>query len=119
MIFISVRQPWASLLVSNSKTIETRTWATKRTGLVGIHAGLKIDHYGPLHRFPNASLLPIGAVIGTVELIECRPMRPADSEAALCEYREGLFAWITTNGNFFDKPIPMKGRLGFWKADLH
>lgn len=118
MKILSVKQPWASLLVSKTKTIELRTWVTKHTGLVGIHASLKLDPYGPLDRFPNASLLPTGAVIGTVHLVECRPMTPTDAEAALHEWREGLFAWVVTEGSAFSQPVPMKGRLGLWEATM-
>lgn len=35
---LSVRQPWASLLVSGLKDIENRTWAPNFKGRILIHA---------------------------------------------------------------------------------
>lgn len=35
---LSVRQPWASLLVSGLKDIENRTWAPNFRGRIMIHA---------------------------------------------------------------------------------
>ena len=37
---LSVRQPWASLLVSSLKDIENRTWAPSFKGRIMIHASL-------------------------------------------------------------------------------
>lgn len=37
---LSVRQPWASLLVSGLKDIENRTWAPNFKGRIMIHASL-------------------------------------------------------------------------------
>ena len=115
---LSVRQPWATLLVSGVKTIETRTFKTNYRGLLGIHAGLQIDAYGPWQRFSNVFVPPTGALIGTVELYDCRPMRPDDAEAAACPWREDLFAWIVTGATTFDPPIPMKGHLGIWERTI-
>lgn len=37
---LSVRQPWASLLVSGLKDIENRTWAPNFKGRIMIHGSL-------------------------------------------------------------------------------
>ena len=44
---ISIRQPWAWLIVNGYKDIENRTWDTKYRGMVLIHAskGMTIDQY--------------------------------------------------------------------------
>lgn len=84
---------------------------------MGIHAGQAIDIYGPWWMFPNRALLPRGAVIGTVQLVDCRPMTKADEDAALCDWRPGLFAWVVENGAVFTESVPMKGRLGLWQAE--
>jgi hypothetical protein len=38
MKILSVRQPWAALIVSGHKDIENRTWSTRYRGPVLIHA---------------------------------------------------------------------------------
>src|SRR5262245_56805148 len=40
---LSVRQPWAALLVAGLKTVEVRTWPTSRRGRILIHAGKVSD----------------------------------------------------------------------------
>lgn len=40
---LSIKQPWAALLVAGVKTIEVRTWSTKRRGTVLIHASKRPD----------------------------------------------------------------------------
>ena len=37
---LTIRQPWASLIVEGVKTVETRSWNTKHRGSLAIHAGL-------------------------------------------------------------------------------
>jgi hypothetical protein len=43
MKIISIRQPWASLIVSGIKDIENRTWPTRYRGPVLIHASQRAD----------------------------------------------------------------------------
>lgn len=118
MIILSVRQPWAALLISGVKKIETRTWATKHRGQIGIQAGLSVDSYGPLWRFPAGTQFVRGAVVGTVNIVDCRPMTKADEDMAQCDWREGLFAWVCVEENAFSEPIPMKGHLGLREVAL-
>ena len=40
---LSIRQPWAELIVAGLKDIENRTWRTDYRGPVLIHAGMKIE----------------------------------------------------------------------------
>jgi hypothetical protein len=43
MKIISIRQPWAPLIVSGIKDVENRTWRTNYRVLVLIHASLRSD----------------------------------------------------------------------------
>src|SRR5687767_9624159 len=38
LMCLSVRQPWAELIVAGRKRVENRTWKTNHRGLLGIHA---------------------------------------------------------------------------------
>ena len=87
---LTVRQPWASLIVHGPKWIKTRSTPTKIRGRIGIIAGLhrpNPGYYGAfgvgvgstgitLHNFNGAYLRhgPFGALIGTVELYDCVPI---------------------------------------------
>ena len=47
---ISIRQPWASLIIEGSsgiyKDVENRTWTTRIRGLIAIHAAKTFDQAG-------------------------------------------------------------------------
>lgn len=83
---LSLLQPWASLVVTGNKKIETRSWNTSHRGLLLIHASLGknkdgrkvcIDHPGLYPEIPiNKNLqidfdtLPFGAIIGSIEIVD-------------------------------------------------
>lgn len=105
---LSVRQPWASLIVEGVKDVENRGWSTKYRGRLYIHAGSGYDKDGEVHDRVNATR---GAIIGYVELMDCR--RDVDSEWA----EEGQWHWQLGNPVAID-PIPMRGKLALWNADI-
>jgi ASCH domain len=43
MKIISIRQPWAGLIVSGLKDVENRTWPTRYRGPILIHASQRPD----------------------------------------------------------------------------
>jgi len=108
---LTVRQPWASLIIEGHKNIENRSRPTKYRGLLAIHAGLKIvpealDRYGRL--LDNPDDLPLGSLLGTVELADC-------IEGARNEWAEpGYFHWLLEDPRPLARPIPARGALGFW-----
>jgi len=82
-LVISIRQPWAHLIVHGSKRIENRTWPTKIRGPVLIHAakGMTQDEYFAACDFiqsrriqveiPHPSDLKRGGIIGKARLVDC------------------------------------------------
>ena len=63
--------------------------------------------------------LPRGAVIGTVEIVDCVPVEElVDSldnrERLLGDYSPGRFAWVLQNQVMFKTPIPACGKQGWW-----
>lgn len=125
---ITIKQPWASMIVEGIKDIENRTWKCPQKHIghrVLIHASAK-----PVAGFPCEALTPIqyatvfnagkldalngpcGAIIGSVEIEDC-------VQNALSIWAEkGLWHWKLRNPILFDKPIPCKGRLSFWDYDV-
>jgi hypothetical protein len=83
---LSVKQPWATLLVHGLKTVEVRRWPTARRGRVLIHAAALPDER------PEAwALLPeelreaagqVGGLIGAAELTALRTYRTAEAFGA-------------------------------------
>jgi hypothetical protein len=113
---LSVRQPWASLLVHGFKDVENRTWATSYRGPLVIHAGKSPDlaamrwlaaHYPhEMERLPKP--LPFGALIGTVVLTDI--VQESDSE-----WFTGPYGWQMAAPVAWDPPLP----LGLFEIETH
>lgn len=101
---LSLRQPWASMIASGSKTIETRTWRTNYRGPLAIHASAR----------PYKDMdLPTGGIIAVARLYDCRPMEAADEDAACISLYDGAYAWLLADVQPVAL-IPCKGMLGLW-----
>lgn len=141
MKVLSILQPWASLVVTGHKTIETRSWATKYRGELLIHASKKIPTdpqlYINIHDLctksgfeSNWHKLPFGAIIGKVNLVDVQRMESGiehfmqhsnsdnEKEYAFGDWREGRYAWHLENPILFNTPIPAKGQLNLWNFDI-
>src|SRR4051812_21434548 len=86
-VAISVRQPWAALLIAGVKEIEVRKWPTRRRGRVFIHAAKLIDERPEawVHvKTPELKELAAlrGGIIGVGEIVECRRYETPASFAA-------------------------------------
>ena len=69
---MSIRQPWAELIMLGNKDEEYRSLATKVRGRIAIYASLsKNDLPESQHWGLDPDELPRGVVVGTVELYGC------------------------------------------------
>ena len=99
---LSVRQPWAELIILGHKTIEVRSRRTNIRERIYIYASRnRIDaeeeaRVADQVRHINVDKLPRGVLVGTVEIIGCRPLKKGDSKAACfkIDQADGLFAWL-------------------------
>lgn len=121
---LSLKQPYAGLVVTGMKPLETRTWRTKFRGLVLIHASLKLDKRAEVRLTQEGVKLPYacfsrGFIIGIVDLQGCRPMTKEDEPKALCPWSPGRFVWELAHQREI-KPIAFSGMLGLFntKYDL-
>lgn len=107
---LTIRQPWASLIIAGIKTVENRSWPAAHRGLLAVHAGLGTDpealkaHRGLLPPGP----LPRGVILGTVNVTGC----VRDSPSPWAE--PGCWHWILKNPQPLAEPVPRTGRLGLW-----
>ena len=110
---LSVRQPWASLIICGLKTIEVRTWAPKYRGLLYIHAAKALDGIA-MNRFQLESP-PIGALLGTVNLVKVEPFNAvtwnklADQHLDNGEFVPGFYAWYFEDACPLPEPIIYRG----------
>lgn len=118
----TVHQPYAYAIVAGLKTNETRPMRTSIRGRVAVHAAKQKKSFISMPVsliLPEETILHYGAVLGTVEIIDCVPVEtvlPAltKRERLLGDYSPGRWAWILKNPVMFDTPVPACGQQGWW-----
>jgi hypothetical protein len=85
---LSIRQPWAELILRGVKAVEARPMRTHKKGeRVFIYAGLQRIEKDEQSRIAaefemNVDALPRGVLVGTVEIVGCEPLEPRHSKSA-------------------------------------
>src|SRR5262245_43537330 len=83
---LSLKQPWAALLVQGRKSIEVRRWPTARRGPVLIHSARVPDERPEVwaHVPPDLEALARlnGGILGQGEIVECRKYSSREGFAA-------------------------------------
>jgi len=114
---LSLKQPWAGLIASGEKTIETRSWRTDYRGELLICSSKFFDKSAPSYLFVDATCHVRGETICMVELVDCVPMTDEHVIAACCQVYDGAWAWMLENIRVV-KNIPVKGHLNIFNVDL-
>ena len=98
---LSIRQPWAELILRGHKIIEVRSKRTNLRERVFIYAGLnRIEQAEEARTAAQFGIdvdgLPRGVLVGTVEIVGCLPLNQDDSDAACFEITDphGFYAWL-------------------------
>lgn len=132
---LTVKQPWATLIMLGIKQLETRSWKTAYRGELAIHAAqdgsrLHTDQLMRLERRLGAMPTtlaekdyPLGALLGVVELVECLPISPrlfaalTPIEQALGWYQGGGYVWDLARAGRrqMKEPIACTGQHGLWQ----
>jgi hypothetical protein len=110
---LTVKQPWAFLIVMGIKPVENRDWQTTHRGLLLIHAGQSYDPQPDLEREfgIDPKRLTYGAVIGSVELTDIVTDHPS-------RFFVGRYGWVLQNARPID-PVPLRGQLRIFNAKLN
>jgi hypothetical protein len=103
---LSMKDPWATLLLQGKKTIETRKWTTKYRGEILFCAT----------KWPHSAIA--GLAFATAELIECRPMTKDDEAAACCPVYERAYSWILKDIRPLEVKFKVKGQLGLFDVEV-
>lgn len=136
MKLITLLEPWATLMATGAKQIETRSWRTRYRGWLAIHAskgGLSrsalIDCLAEdafVDALSGVELKP-GHIVAVVSLVDCCPMEDCgclpgvfrdypeldtSRERAFGDYSVGRWAWVTSDRFRLIDPIPFRGRQG-------
>lgn len=138
MKVLSLTQPWASLVASGAKRIETRSWRTNYRGPLLIHASKAwpkearqlCDEFPFFNALQTVGLstpthhnLPLGAIVAICslrgawrveEVFERFPLLETEYEMAFGDYSTGRYAWLLENVRPLPEPIPCRGVQGLW-----
>jgi hypothetical protein len=112
---ITIRQPFAWLIVKGRKNIENRTWRTHYRGPLLIHAAAKFADI-PLPeieqtykvKLPPIDDMRCGGIVGICELVDCASAHPS-------KWFHGPYGFILRNA----KALPFRktaGSLGLWNS---
>jgi len=123
---LSIRQPWAHLILYFGKDIENRSWNTNFRGRILIHAskGMTQDEWCDAILFKNSidakpsghfeqvniNTIPRGGIVGSVEIVDC-------VERSNSPWFMGRYGFVLRD----PRPLtffPCKGSLGFFECNL-
>lgn len=112
---LTLRQPWAWLVIAGHKSIENRSWGPPAS-LIGhrmqIHAGLAVDPDGLALAARLGVDLPRelvrGAIIGSVRV-------DAVVDSSDSPWWRGPLGWVLSDPQACP-PRYFRGRLGLWRA---
>lgn len=118
---LSIRQPWAWLIVNGHKDIENRDWQTTYRGPMLVHAGKTLsrryhreiaDHVASTFgiQLPSFDAMELGGIVGMVDITGCVKV---SQSAWFTGTAERGFGFELANG----RPLPYfpcNGRLGWF-----
>lgn len=115
---LTIKQPWASAIISGHKRFENRSWRTEYRGPLLIHAGLRVDRRAEVSEvFAQAGIdLPVspptGVILGVVDLVAVHDI--SESSLSGDPWAFGPFCWELANPRPLAESIPWRGRLGLF-----
>ena len=120
---LSIRQPWASLIINGYKEYEFRSWKTNFRGEFLIHASKNIENEN-MDKFNEYNLVyPTGCILGKCTITDCIKVTK-EFEENLKEKNKLVYGLSKGRGGYafkveeiekFDAEIPAKGKLNFWE----
>jgi hypothetical protein len=122
---LSLKQPFAELVIDGRKTIETRTWNTNFRGEFLIHSSKAVDKESAKKLNIDCHRLTTGALVGRAFLYDVKKYRNrqeflADQSKHLNDnFSQPKYGFFLKDARILDKPIPLLGKLGFFHVNLH
>lgn len=116
---LSIRQPYAWLIVNGIKPVENRTWSTRFRGRILIHASAnypKRDYEGDLETYDGHWGIPyperdqmIAGIVGSASIVDCVQEHPS-------EWWIGPWGFVLEKPRAYAEIIPYKGALGIFNV---
>lgn len=124
---LTIKQPFATLIVEGLKEYEFRTWKTNYRGEILIHAGKGVDKKA-MKRYEYLGLeYPKGCIIGKATITDCIKIDD-DARKILKEKNSVIYSNIIDNKDWNGygfklenveklEHIEVCGKLSFWEFD--
>src|SRR5829696_4018568 len=102
---LTLTQPWATLVATGLKKVETRSWTTRYRGSLAIHAARGFPRIAREFAEGERAMgrlvaeVPLGAVVAIARLVDVRPASEMEGEISILErsygdYSAGRYAWM-------------------------
>jgi hypothetical protein len=114
---LSIRQPWAELILLERKKVELRQWSTRHLGWTWLHTGRTVDEVA-CSRFEMPSLFTGGFVgafrlrdVVSLDVERWESWRSAHLDAGRCQ--PNFFGWVIGQVARLSRPVGASGSQGF------
>lgn len=125
MKVLTIKEPWATLIIEGYKEYEFRSWKTNYRGKILIHAGKSLER-DQAKKFKNYNLeYSCGEIIGEAELVDCvkvteeldKKLKEKDPIVYGNSGHVQNYGWKLENIKKYDKKIKINGKLGLWNYE--
>lgn len=125
MKVLTIREPWATLVVEGMKEFEFRSWNTSYRGRILIHAGKYFEKEVALDFESYGFEYGKGEIIGEAVLVDCiyidddfdKMLQGMNSLVYGRKSRVGKYAWKFEKVKRYDCHYLVKGQLGLWNYE--
>lgn len=121
-IALGIQQPWAELILRGVKTLEIRSQPTRQRRTIYLYASKRPSPLDAataaarLHQIEIESL-PFGILVGTVEIVDCRPCTSKDQQGSCvpATLLKGQYAWQLAQPRRLAAPLAVRFMpYGIW-----
>ena len=122
---LTIKEPWATLIIEGYKEYEFRSWKTNCRGKILIHAGKSLES-NQAKKFAEYNLkYSCGEIIGEADLVDCIKVteqfdKELKNKNSLVYENSGHvenYAWKLENIKKYEKKIKVNGKLGLWNYE--
>jgi ASCH domain len=118
---LSVRQPWAELILLQRKKVELRKWSTRHRGWIWLHTGRSADE-SACNTFGLSSLFT-GGFVGAFRLRDVvglddarwEAWRPAHLDPG--PYQPNYFGWVVSQAVRLSRPMASPGSQSLYYVE--
>ena len=123
---LSLKQPYAELIVSGRKTIELRKWNTHFRGKFLVHASKGVDKKACVRFGFSPEKLSSGAIVGSATIYGVKEygskkefLRDKDKHLAdYASFSSSKYGFLLKGIKRLRRPIAFKGMLNFFEVNI-